>query len=830
MWFFIALFVAGFILTAFLSPKIKLENAQAKGLDDFSFPRSDEGDPVTRFYGTLKLTSPNTIGLGNFRAEPIKKKVKTGLFSSKKVITGYKYYSGVDLAWALGPGVVYRKLWFGENLVWSGCLYEDPCVNVININLPELYGGSNDGNRGGIAGNIAMYCGNFDQPADVWNETHLGADCPAYVGIAHMVFRDFWWGNSPQIDAVSCEAAYFTNGLGLADMRHIMPNGLDANIVEVLFDIFQTDWGNLGYDPAKINVEQWRTVALQAFGEGNGISISISNATEAKDAVKQILRQLNAIIFEEQTTGLVELKLLRNDYDILDLPVLTPSEIIEVRNYTKKLWSETNNVVRLKYIDREAGYVDDKVAIAKDFALLRFQGKQRPVEINMPGVKEAGLANAIAARELSNLNVPLYSCELSMNRVVSSLRPGDPFILVWPEYGISQMVMRIRKMGNGSLENGRITLSVVQDEYALDATVISAPVPSGYVPNSYAPQDVEDFALFELPAFLDYNAGLATPEGQSSVASLVKAPSSYTLGFNAYIEEGTDDVEVLNMAPYANTGQLVAPLGRFEGWDDGVVAEVLIDNIGNVSEVINAEDIRLGGNLFVLGNELLAYESATDNEDGTVTLNNVHRAMFDTGWFAHAADDVLYFFEGQEGFFDDAVVTGEEFSVYFIDRTATGSSPADSALVTPFTPVGRVSRVIAPDYATADGNRAAWQIFTAGATIPIDARPRNRANVTEAWFEDDAAATAEAGTTYRISFELDGVVTVIADDQALPYDFVTTNEDHVGNIVVHIEAKKDGLYSIASAPMPVIVLPNNGELTIDYDLVLIDGERIGFDA
>jgi Putative phage tail protein len=830
MWFLLAFFIAGFVLTAFISPKIKIENAKAAGLDDFNFPRSNEGDPTPRFYGTVKHEGPNTIGLTDYVPVPIKKKVKTGLFSSKKVITGYKNYIGLDLAWGLGPGVVYRRLWFGENLVWAGCLYDTGCVNSIIIDLPELYGGSKDGNRGGIGGKVTMYCGAFDQSRDPYLALKLDPNVPAYVGIAHMVFSSvdglsgFWFGNANNVDAIACEASYFSNSLGQIDIYRYMPNGLDANPVEVLHDILVDGWGNLGYDPTKINTANWILKAEQIRDEGNGISISIANATEAKDVVKQILRQINGLIYEDQTTGLVELDLIRDDYDVGDLDVLGPSQIVEIRNYSKKLWNETNNVVRVKYTDREAGYIKDKVAIAKDFALLRFQGKQRPVEITMPGVYEAGLANQIAARELSNLNVPLFQCEMVLNRTVSSLKPGSVFILEWPEWGITQMVMRVRKVGKGELRDGKITISVVQDEFSLKDTVISAPVPPIYIPTSYEPADIETFDFMEVPAFLDYQAGLGTRVGYTRLMSFAKSPTSYSIGYDGFIEEGDEDAQILTVAPYSFNAKLDNPISRFDGFADGVIPVVVIKELNNPTILQVAPDVRLGGGLFAIGDELFAYETFVDNLDGTYDLIDVHRAFLDSGWFAHIDEAPVYFFDGQEGFFETDSLPGVAIDVYLTDRTATGSSAVDSAVVSPLTPVGRVEAPVAPDYVTADASRAANQVFLSGDIVSIDARARTRLELTQAWFEDDAAATPEPGTLYTIKTETGGVETLVADDETLPYNLTTTT-GMVGQTIVHVYAKRGSVNSIASGPIPiVVVLPET--VLIDGVPVLIDGDTI----
>lgn len=827
MWWALAFFVVGFILTAFISPKMKVENAKAAGLDEFNFPRADEGDPVPRFYGTVKLPSPNTVAQAGFKSVPIKKKVKTGLFSSKKVVTGYKYYLGLQLVWGLGPDVVYRKIWFGDDLIWTGCLgsnyFNNDGVYFEDINLPELYGGSDDGNRGGISGRIYMYAGRHTQPRNAWLVANVDADVPAYRGVAYMVFQDFWWGNQPQIDNVACEAQYLPDGLGLApECKHIMSNGLDSNAICVLYDIFTTEWGNLGFSTNKIDYAGWKAVAEQIWEEQNGVSLIISSQTTGVDVAKTILSQIDGLIYEDMTAGVVRLKLLRNDYDINTIPEFGVEDIVSIKSYSKKLWNETNNVVRIKYQDRDDNYKSDKIAIARDSSLLRFQGKERPTELEMPGVKVASLANRIGASKLSNLNVPLYQAEMVGNRRMSTLAPGDVFKWKWPEYGVQQMVLRVRKMGLGSYEDGQLTISVVQDEFALDSVVTSDPAPTGYTPEIITPSKILVEVVFELPNFLLQNALYTPTAEQTHVAIFAKAPSGYSIGYDAYVEAGTEDPQILTAEPYTNTATLNMAIERFDGFTNGSLTEVHVAGVTTLSDLQNSEDPRAAGNLFMIGNELFTFTTATQGIDDVV-LSGVKRAFLDTGWEAHAVGAVVWFFDGAAGFNDDVTPVGSTTEFYATDKTPAGTSSASGATRVPVTPVGRYQLPVAPDYVTLDGIRDATHVFGTGEELTVAARARTRLETTTAWYETDAAATPEDGTTYQISVEIDGVETEVADDVSLPYNLATTG--YVGDVVLLVRAKRDGLYSYSAAPYPMRF---EDLLIVDDSVVTVDGEGIDF--
>ena len=114
-WLTLALFAISFIATALLAPKPNIENAKPGQLGDFRFPRNDEGAPVPIFWGRVRLRGGNTLFYGNLRAEAIREKVKTGLFSSKRVTVGHTYSLTINMAFGLltGQSSTIRSVCFG---------------------------------------------------------------------------------------------------------------------------------------------------------------------------------------------------------------------------------------------------------------------------------------------------------------------------------------------------------------------------------------------------------------------------------------------------------------------------------------------------------------------------------------------------------------------------------------------------------------------------------------------------------------------------------------------------------------------------------------------
>jgi hypothetical protein len=61
---------------------------------------------------------------------------------------------------------------------------------------------------------------------------------------------------------------------------------LDANPIEVLYDICINDWGMLGIVDPIFNMTSWRDAAYTCYDEGNGVSAEIANANQAGRSVQ----------------------------------------------------------------------------------------------------------------------------------------------------------------------------------------------------------------------------------------------------------------------------------------------------------------------------------------------------------------------------------------------------------------------------------------------------------------------------------------------------------------------------------------------------------------
>jgi hypothetical protein len=678
-WFIIAAFVVGLIASLFLAPKPKLENARASTLSDLNFPRAKEGDPKPWIIGKIRNKGPNTLWAGDFEARPIKKKVKTGLFTSKKQIVGYNYLVGLVMDWGLGPGVTLHKIWSAKDVLWSGTATADG--TIIDVNKPDLYGGKEKG--GGFVGRIRYYSGSFTQGINAYYQSKQGSgDVPAYRGSIITVFEHVNVGEQNTIREISAELSRYPNGLGLAGGKHIV--GEDANPMEALYQLFTADWGGLDVSPAMLDLDSMIDCGNTLFDEGNGISLIISNPNDGKGVATEILRQINAIMYNDPETGKIVVKLIRDDFGDIDLlPHFNESNILGIRSFTRKLWEDTINVVRVTYTNRDKLYADG-TAMQQDMANIGAQGRLRPSTASYPGITTAVLANFVCARDLAVGSVPLMSAQIECNREGSKLRPGDRFVWSWGPYNINQVVMRVTTFDLGSLTDNRITWNCVQDEFAISDTLIGDPVGSGTSVSGpgYVASSATNRIVKEVPFFFAAAAGLGLPDSSSL---LLVAASAAT---------GTDSMDIYTSTDAGVTynesaeGLVLTPIGTL-GTAISAVANLATGVIPSLSVTIDptlvdqntATLAASGGGMFLIGNELFVFETRTTGS-GVVTLNNVWRSVLDTSPAAHAIGDAVFFITGdnivEDAFPNTATVRVKMLPNMFQSSLDEASAPFDS--------------------------------------------------------------------------------------------------------------------------------------------------------
>jgi len=517
MPFFVYLLVyaAAFVLAELFKPKPDLEDARPAGLGDFNFPTATEGRAVPLLWGTVDITAPNVIWYGDLRTDRIREKVRTSMFSSKKVTVGYNYYLGLQFGICRGPldgkhdGILAVQV--DDEYIYDG-FTTSPRVPVssgtIAVNQPALFGE----NSGGIVGNFGVFPGTETQLRSTYLEGAVSGSpdiLPAYRGTHHVVAEQIGIGSSPSLRPFKFTSRRIPMGLTSSLSPNStgleIVNGLDANPMYVLYEILtNADWG-LAISSSEIDVAGFVDAATTLHAEGNGFSAILDNPQEASALINEIERQCDGVLTRDTATGVYVFTLIRE----ATLPSPASSMLVadesncEGVEFSRATWSETTNEVRVEYSDPNKNYAKS-FALAQDMANQLIQNANVSVTEKYMGVKNAALANSLAWRDIRSLAIPLAKANITVNREFYDIKPGDPFLLTWPLLGITELLMRVSRVDFGELLNNKITIDAVEDVFTTQAASFGDPIDSSWTEptQTVAALAEVDQLIFETPRML----------------------------------------------------------------------------------------------------------------------------------------------------------------------------------------------------------------------------------------------------------------------------------------------------------------------------------------
>lgn len=729
-WFLWALFAVVAVLgLVALLPKPDIEGARPSKLGDMQFPRANEGDPIPIIYGRVKVRSPNTLWYGDFITERITEKVKTGLFSSKRVTTGYRYYVGMALGLCLGENVKLTRIWAGTTLIWgikadgsavrdlsgesgflhgegtwpSGRLVEYPTSPLVTrvvagdddaeqaqgidtsvidgykqvpagsgyefyVKAGEIFGGAKK--QGGMAGPACFYSGENDQLVDAYLSQHTdGVDTSSLPKLCYLVLKRFYVGTSTQLKALSFELERYSNALLIPDGKHKI--GDDMNPMEVLYDILTNPFARRGISANLIDTDSFRAAAVTLHSEGNGMSLKLEQPNQAKEVVSEILRQVDGIMFQNPATGKIQVKLIRQDYDLVTLPRLTENEIEDITDFTKTMWGETVNQVRVKFLSRDQGYTARPV-IEQDMANIAFQNQVRSAEVEFPGVYKSGLAQKLARRELAAMSVPMFKCDVIVNRKAQILKPGDAFKLNWPDLNLIDAVMRVTQYNLGTLEDGRISFQAVQDKFASLTTAFQPPQNSGWVPIDNSAVNVGNPRLLFAPRwFVNQLDGASWDEPY--YFALANAGNGAQVSYDVRFTQGENVFMPLDDVTFTPGGLTTADMPN----DAVTIASLGVTAMDETFSSATDAKIKQGVNLALIENEIIGFRSATDT-----TMTTIYRGLLGTSPALHVAGSRIYFLDELQALSPTPAEVGVSLSAEFLSEAASNAQSSGVTVTT----------------------------------------------------------------------------------------------------------------------------------------------------
>ena len=259
-------------------------------------------------------------------------------------------------------------------------------------------------------------------------------------------------------------------------------------------------WGR-GLSASKLDLDSFLAAADTLHAEKFGLCLKWTRKDSIENFIQGVIDHIGATLYVSRTTKLYTLKLIRGGYNLNDLPLFdTESGILSISDATVASVGSTVNAVHIKYHDWENDE-ERSVSVKNAAAIAAAGGVVNQVSRDFPGIPVASLALRVAQRELRVVSTSLRKFTITMDRRGEDLAPGDVFAIQDPKRGIPKMAVRVGRVEDGTLLDGKITLTVVQDVFALPATTIAADVPPTWVAPNTKPC-IDQQRVFEAPYFM----------------------------------------------------------------------------------------------------------------------------------------------------------------------------------------------------------------------------------------------------------------------------------------------------------------------------------------
>lgn len=628
-----------------------------------SKPQAQIGVPVPYVLGRQRVFAPNLIWNGNIR--PITRTTKE-LISSETELTPYGpthpaventwltetvketvkvtteiigYYQSMQYGLALGPGVILRKIFVDNVEVWSGTA--GPLRTAITLTTPTPLLGTG----------IIFQGGNLDQPVDTFLDDYIPADqLSGYPGIAYIILTnvraDLVTGNSGRL---SFEIERHPDPLGITTKNKI---GDDLNLASAYADFLGSSWGGAGGSLSDLDTASFVSASNTLFDEGNGVSLYLQQESDVGAIISMFNEQARSLIFQDPGTGKIRMRLIRRSLaSPSSTTLLSDRNVSRINSIDKQSWVWTTNKVRLGYTSRLADYTQDSLLGYNFNAQIPSIKANRTLPLDFPMVMTAVLGQSLLDRELKIRSTPLGKYILETSRQTGDILPGDSVTLLLPKNGIAGQLAWVDKIQRFGIEDNKVIVSSNQFESNSPGVNFGTPETKFPDPVNPAIKKPTTISILSAPYWFARKKGLNSlmaVTSPSEVPILIPEPvDNFQTSFSAWISNRpgtTGIVQTIDHGAYCTVALLNGTLPRSSGITTGLVASVSIDGVVNASNLrtIGESGARDGELLAFIGAEIISFESATDNGDGTWTLGNVRRGLLDTVAVDHADNTKMY--------------------------------------------------------------------------------------------------------------------------------------------------------------------------------------------
>lgn len=529
-----------------------------------------------------------------------------------------------------------------------------------------------------------------------------------------------------------------------------------------------------------VNDASFLVAAQTCYDEGFGLCTKHNPAAESvEDFQQRICNLIGAKLSQSRTDGQYYLTLIRDDYDLESLEILTDDDILEYEE-TPGNPLEAVNQVSVEWFD-PVRKEKRTTAPLQALGAIEAVGGIIAESWSHPEIPYEALALLVGARNLALKSSSATRHRLTTNRVPYAWLPGKLFRLQAPRRGIADMVCVLGEIDAGVPLSGSMRLVTMQHVGAMPATVYVDPEPGvdntpPQTPVASPAQATLEAPYVELAARMRAADLAALTDDSGFLLAVAKRPSAGD-SFALYTAADAEAFAHTGAGDWCPSALVV----------ESATADPAETDFTLAGATDLDEDVEVGS-LALWGDEWVRVD-AIDVALGTVSFG---RGCADTVSIAHDAGERVWFLEGNAAGDGREYADGEVVHAKLLTRTATQVLALADAVDVPATMDGRQARPYPPGLLAING--AAYPAEIDDEDVTLTWAHRDRVLQADQLVDQTAASIGpEGGTTYTARYFLEGVLQATHSGLTGTTDSWTPTD--LGTIRIELESVRDGLTS-----------------------------------
>lgn len=635
---------------------------------------------------------------------------------AKNLTVGFSYYMTLHMGICRGPVDALLEIRIGDRLAWSGELTGN---DAFKIDKESLFGGTKG--EGGVKGDAQLYLGGPSQTiASRWKKILPGLS-PEFRGLCTLFFDGMvcamnpypkpWkfkvrrlfqgWDGAvwyPEKLKIEMDDSY-VDADGKTQYGHI--NAMNG--VHILYECCTNRvWGR-GMGRALMDDVAWRYAADLIYNEGLGICLAWKRTDNLDQFAQTIIDHLGATIFVDKRNGLMTIKIIRDDYELQNVPVFTTdSGLVDITECSVTAGSGIINEIVVGF-HSPLSNEDGKVR-SHNLAGIQTAGSIVSANQDYMGIPTGALAQRLADRDLNAQSLPLRGFKMTLDHRGWWVQPGTIFRIQDPKRGGIDIAVRAGEVREDPITGGKISVAAIEDVFAMPLNGTGAVQP----PQTNPPDRLPSIARrrqYEVPYAV---LNRLFPEGEFAAIKsqygyygmAAEKPTDLSMGYDlAMMADGESQYEIRGQGGFV-------PLGELENQ---------ISYLDTSLDIYKTKDMEFAdvGDCIMIGEEIIRVDAITDlqNEEYRLTIA---RGVYDTIPQPHFGGDLVWFFEEDVGSDSMAYVGGETVNGKVLPYTFAGRVELDDAPVDTVVMNFRFIRPYAPGYVFMNGT-SRW--FATGVVL-----------------------------------------------------------------------------------------------------------------